>query len=94
MPLSNAFANLFSERNQFMKVEIEITEADVSRILRSNTSPAPSLRVPVTAANHALLRRLRMEELSAWEAGRSCSRGCFFPANPVTPENRPIQNHA
>lgn len=92
--MSKAFANLFSKRNQFMKIEIEITEADVSRILRSNTSPASSLRVPVTAANHALLRWMRMEELSAWEAGRSYSRGGFFPANPVTPENRPIQNHA
>jgi hypothetical protein len=92
--MNRAFANLFSKRNQSMKAEIEITEAAVSRILRFNTSTAPSLRVPVTTANRTLLRRLRMEELSAWEAGRICSRRCFSPANPVIPENYPIQNHA
>jgi hypothetical protein len=91
--MNRAFANLFSERNQFMNAEIEIAEAAVSRILRFNTSTAPSLRVPVTTANRALLRRLRMEELSAWEAGRICSRRCFFPANPGTPENHHLQNH-
>ena len=71
-----------------MKVEIEITEADVSRILRSNTSPAPSLRLPVTAANRALLRRLRTEELCAWEAGRICTSGYFPATNRGTPEHR------
>jgi hypothetical protein len=90
--MNRALANLFSERDQFMNAEIEITEAAVSRILRFNTSTAPSLRVPVTATNRALLRWLRMEELSAWEAGRICSRGNFPPANPLTPENHNIKN--
>lgn len=68
------------KRNDHMKTEIETIEADVSRILRFNTSPAPSSRVPVTAANRALLRWLRREELSAWEAGRICSP--FLAASP------------
>lgn len=71
-----------------MKTEIEINEAAVSSLLRYNTSTAPSLRVPVTTANRALLRWLRMEELSAWEAGRICSPAFFPSANPVMPEHR------
>ena len=59
--MKRTFASLFAARNQFMKTEIEITEAAVSSHLRFNTSPAPSLRLPVTAANRALLRRLRTE---------------------------------
>ena len=73
-----------------MKTEIEITEADVSRILRFNTSPAPSLRVPVTAANRALLRWLRHEELSAWEAGRICRCGHSIAAVPVKSERNHV----
>ncbi len=71
-----------------MKIEIEISEAAVSRILRSNANIAPSLRVPVTTANRALLRELRREEMSAWETGRRCSGGYFPSANPGTPEHR------
>jgi len=82
------FASLFAARNQFMKTEIEITEAAVSSHLRFNTSPAPSLRLPVTAANRALLRRLRTEELSAWEAGRICTGGYFPSTSRGTPEHR------
>ena len=78
-----------SERNDYMKTEIEIAEAGVSRILRFNTSTAPSLRVPVTAANRALLRWLRNEELSAWEAGRICRCGPFTAASPSMPERKP-----
>ena len=68
-----------------MKTEIEVTEAAVSGQWRFCAGTAPSLRVPVTAANRALLRWLRREELSAWEAGRVCGRG---PAKPerATPE--------
>jgi aerobic-type carbon monoxide dehydrogenase small subunit (CoxS/CutS family) len=69
-----------------MKTEIEVTEADVSRTLRFNTSPAPSLQVPVTAANRALLRWLRREELSAWEAGRICRCGSFTAVSPTIQE--------
>jgi hypothetical protein len=71
-----------------MKNEIEINEAAVSQILRFNTSTAPSLRVPVTNANRALLRWLRTEELSAWEAGRICSPAFLPSADTVTPERR------
>jgi len=73
-----------------MKTEIEITEADVSRILRFNTSTAPSLRVPVTAANRALLRWLRNEELSAWEAGRICRCGHLTAVAPVKSERNHV----
>lgn len=73
-----------------MKTEIEITEADVSRMLRFNTSPAPSLRVPVTAANRALLRWLRNEELSAWKAGRICHCEHLTAAAPAKLERNPV----
>ena len=71
-----------------MKIEIEITGAAVSSHLHFNTSPTPSLRLPVTAANRALLRRLRTEELSAWEAGRICTGGYFPSTSRGTPEHR------
>jgi hypothetical protein len=86
--MKRTFANLFTARNQFMKTEIEINEAAVSSLLRFNTSPAPSLRVPVTTANRALLRWLRREELSAWEAGRICSGGHFPATKSTTREHR------
>ena len=63
-----------------MRTEIKITEAEVSRNLRFNPGTTPSLRVPVTAANRALLRWLRREELFAWQAGRICSYGPFTAA--------------
>jgi hypothetical protein len=69
-----------------MKTEIEITEAAVSGQWRFCPGTAPSLRVPVTAANRALLRWLRREELSAWEAGRVCGRGPAPAAGPARPE--------
>jgi len=86
--MKRMLASLFAARNQFMKTEIEITEAAVSSHLRFNTSPAPSLRLPVTAANRALLRRLRTEELSAWEAGRICTGGYFPSTSRGTPAHR------
>jgi hypothetical protein len=86
--MKRTFASLFAARNQFMKTEIEITGAAVSSHLRFNTSPAPSLRLPVTAANRALLRRLRTEELSAWEAGRICTGGYFPSTSRGTPAHR------
>lgn len=73
-----------------MKTEIEITRAAVSRNLRFNPSTAPSLRVPVTVANRTLLRWLRHEELSAWEAGRICSCGPSATASPSMPERRHV----
>lgn len=39
----------------------------------------PSLRVPVTAQNRELLRRLRAAELSAWEAGRLMDESSIVP---------------
>ena len=49
-----------------MKTEIEIATA--IQMLRQNPTPAPSLRVPVTISNRAMLRRLRAAEMFAWEA--------------------------
>ena len=46
------------------------TETGFGKESRWNIRPAPSLRVPVTAANRDLLRRLRAAELTAWESGR------------------------
>jgi hypothetical protein len=46
--------------------------------------------VPATAANRVLLRWLRNEELSAWEAGRICSCGPVTAANPSMPERRHV----
>jgi hypothetical protein len=50
-----------------MKTEIETTAAAV-QIHRQNPTPAPSLRVPVTSSNRAILRQLRAAEMFAWEA--------------------------
>jgi len=71
-----------------MKTEIQITGTAVSRNLRFNPSTAPSLRVPVTSANRTLLRWLRHEELSAWEAGRICGCDPFTTASPSIPKRR------
>jgi len=49
-----------------MKTEIGAYGAAFSRSSQSNASPAPSLRIPVTARNRALLRQLRAAEMSAW----------------------------
>jgi hypothetical protein len=76
------------QNNEIMKTENRITEAAVSRVLRLSTTTAPSLRVPVTTANRALLRWLRREELSAWEAGRLCSCGSFTTISPALSERR------
>jgi hypothetical protein len=55
-----------------MKTESETetgtTTTTVVQTLRQNPIPAPSLRVPVTTSNRAILRRLRAAEMSAWEA--------------------------
>ena len=50
-----------------MNAESEAVRA-VLRSLSVKNGTAPSLRVPVTEGNRALLRRLRAAELSAWEA--------------------------
>jgi hypothetical protein len=71
-----------------MKADVRTAETGVSHPSRWNISPAPSLRVPVTAANRALLRRLRAAELSAWEAGRAGGYDGYRgdpPAIPVPP---------
>jgi len=65
----NECIRLFAERNSCMKNEIH---SSVSPQARGSVNPAPSLRVPVTAGNRALLRWLRSAELAAWEAGRAC----------------------
>ncbi len=49
-----------------MKAELEIARSE-----ETGVCPAPSLRVPVTADNRALLRWLRAAELSAWETGEA-----------------------
>jgi len=49
------------------------TETGFWRESRRNIRPAPSLRVPVTAANRELLRRLRAAESFAWESGRAAT---------------------
>jgi hypothetical protein len=85
--MKSTFANLFPGRNQFMKTEIETTETAVSRILRLHAGTAPSLRVPVTADNRAVLRLLRAAELAAWEAGCACGRR-YFPARSEPSQNR------
>jgi hypothetical protein len=64
------FTNAYRERNQFMKSGIEVSGMTVSHGARLPVRPAPSLRLPVTAANRALLRKLRAAESCAWEAGR------------------------
>jgi hypothetical protein len=76
-----------------MKAEIEPSEAADSRSSKWNAGPAPSLRIPVTADNRALLRRLRAAEMSAWAdpatnrgGGSSRGRRCF-PAHSLSPEN-------
>jgi hypothetical protein len=80
-----------------MKTEFETT---VQRSSRVTILPAPSLRVPVTARNRELLRRLRAAELSAWEAGGTGSgtgygrfpelRGADHMASPLHPNHHPL----
>ncbi len=64
-----------------MKPEIETLEAGAPRRSVTGICPAPSLRVPVTAANRPLLRWLREAESSAWEAGYICDT-IFLPPEP------------
>jgi len=52
-----------------MKTKIDFTGAGISQTIASGIRIAPSLRVPVTAANRSLLRCLRAAEQAAWEAG-------------------------
>lgn len=72
-----------------MKIEIETIETAVLRSSPLYVHTAPSLRVPVTVANRTLLRWLRAAELSAWEAGRTCSRR-NFSNDSVTLENQHV----
>jgi hypothetical protein len=48
---------MIADRNSFEP----IARTDLSRL-----TPAPSLRIPVTEGNRALLRRMRANELSSW----------------------------
>jgi len=57
-----------------MNADFEIRDSKKAGPARQTARPAPSLRIPVTAANRALLRRLRAAESSAWEAGQGCLR--------------------
>lgn len=73
-----------------MKATIETT--DLRNTFNSGSRLAPSLRVPVTPKNRALLRWLRAAELSAWETGRTC----LVPDSRIdsaTPENSIPINH-
>jgi hypothetical protein len=70
-----------------VNAEIETVVQAARRRTRANACPAPSLRIPVTAHNRTLLRRLRTAELSAWEAGRPCRGESPAANNPVLPEN-------
>lgn len=70
-----------------MKTEIETVEAAAPHSPQSTVRPAPSLRIPVTAANRGFLRWLRAAELSAWEAGLAWERG-NSPANLLSAHNR------
>ena len=57
-----------------MKPEIETWKVGETRTASARICPAPSLRVPVTAANRALLRQLRQAELTAWESADGSGR--------------------
>ena len=68
---------LMSDPNQKkmnMHADLETSVAAFWRSARLHVDPAPSLRIPVTPGNRALLRRLRAIEQAAWQgapAGRS-----------------------
>jgi hypothetical protein len=68
---------LMSDPNQKkmnMPANLETSVAAVWHSARLHVDPAPSLRIPVTPGNRALLRRLRAIEQAAWQgapAGRS-----------------------
>jgi hypothetical protein len=89
----SSMTTLFRERNQFMKTETDAIRAGTPRDSRQNMSPAPSLRVPVTANNRAFLRWLRAAESKAWEAGLACKciDGATQPA-PISNLNNPTPN--
>jgi hypothetical protein len=55
-----------------MNDKFKIAAAAASDSVGMYVHTAPSLRVPVTPANRDLLRRLRADELSEWEAGCPC----------------------
>jgi len=77
-----------------MKSEIETFEPAAFRSSPLNLGPAPSLRIPVTARNRALLRRLRAAELSSWvdPSDSPLKPGAcaplIAPATPVSLENQ------
>jgi len=85
--MTGVVANMFSDRSNFMRAAIETFEAVVSRSSQMHVRPAASLRLPVTAGNRALLRRLRAAELADWEAGRPSSPE-HFPGQIASLENR------
>lgn len=64
-----------------MNDKFKIAAAAASDSVGIYVHTAPSLRVPVTPANRDLLRRLRADELSEWEAVCPCLRN----GSPVKP---------
>jgi hypothetical protein len=85
--MMNTLACSFRERNHFMNDKFEIAATAASDSLVMYVHTAPSLRLPVTPANRALLRRLRAAELSEWEAGRPGPRN-NSPAKLASPGNQ------
>ena len=69
------------------------TAAAGAQTWRMNASPAPSLRVPVTADNRDFLRWLRAAELRAWETGQpqpAEERGSFQFNQNIAPSPNPL----
>jgi hypothetical protein len=65
-----------NQKKMNMHANLETSVAAVWQSARLHADPAPSLRIPVTPGNRALLRRLRAIEQAAWQgapAGRSSS---------------------
>jgi len=50
-----------------MRTDNENIAAVNAKSTRAALVPAPSLRVPVTSSNRAMLRQLRAAELCAWQ---------------------------
>jgi hypothetical protein len=71
--------NLGKEQN--MKAEHAYQVAAMVRRIGRNGCMAPSLRVPVTADNRELLRRLRAAEMSAWEQADITARNGLRPGD-------------
>jgi hypothetical protein len=70
-----ALSKLNLGKDENMNAELDTRAATMVRDLGRRGCLAPSLRVPVTADNRELLRRLRAAEMSAWEAVDQGRRG-------------------